>query len=372
MYKLNTFVVISFQWKGLEVTKHSMNTPIVTENRTHVARFRSHSLRIHITAPEGDARETPVLSFLMLAVDLPQLCDFLQLLFFTRRPPCKIAVRLQPDSNLKWLLLHDPEALPGSRIRTQLQLRAPHGNSMSVACGDSLLRPFKTLVMGDQQVTIKDPTGHTLSGFQGLQNLMGPQVVWLAPIAWRMFEITCKMKVDADALMDLNLLQLAAQKYTAIICMLNTRIFHLPLASYDWESALPIGLLLRLMLDVAITAGFIGIYLDNSALAQAMILTLDTTWEFLYSLPDPHSVLHPIDPTELEVCHLVRWLSCIVELIYEDRPRAPGVFPLSLSMAAMADGGCGTVTYVQHVQHDLGLFGKGMSGRPNEVRLFRL
>jgi hypothetical protein len=48
--KSNGFVVVSILWPNLPVCKHHLGVPIVTETKTHVARFGMHVLRVHFQA----------------------------------------------------------------------------------------------------------------------------------------------------------------------------------------------------------------------------------------------------------------------------------------------------------------------------------
>lgn len=46
----NKFVLVSHVWPGLSILKHQIGLPIVMENQTHGAAFKSHALRVHLQA----------------------------------------------------------------------------------------------------------------------------------------------------------------------------------------------------------------------------------------------------------------------------------------------------------------------------------
>lgn len=231
LYKRNIFVVISYKVPLFNAMLEMSDVPIVS--MTGIARFKHHSLRLHIKwrcppwteeissdwKPQNKAT-VPLASCLMLAPDVPRLCRMLrwQLSFL---PSDAIWVTSSPGKPLAAVLCHlddldmDCSVVPA---RIAMQLYGTRYRLSSSGLSEQLLAPFRTLVGGLAKVSI---IGADTQLAYRLIRTMAPTVTWFAAYLWNNLELWAAMKHDADNCVLQGLFYAAELRYTSIIHVLR-------------------------------------------------------------------------------------------------------------------------------------------------------
>lgn len=352
--KKNHFVVVSFEWPGFEEAKHMYNVPIVTETRRHVARFAGHSLRAHIQHPSKGlkpARHLVLSSFLMLAVDLPRFCEMVQWTYLNFPSNAPVVMRMHGMSEDDWRIYSPLTDSKEYQVVTKLQFRAVKNKKVTAELEESLLKPFESMIVGNQKVVISGTSRLGWHEINRLQRRMGPHVLYVSAIAWRMLEIARNLKQDADDLVVAGRFELAAEKYSIILWASKSPIFSLHDNPWDSDCGAPVGLLARNMLDAASMAASLYVRIGRIDHAAQMAQMGGSMVNVLRMIPDRQNNLFPEHGRRLIGMHALSWMNIIIDMcIREQEMHEVAVMRHCLLRAREMFGG------TEHLANDLALF----------------
>lgn len=328
----NHFVIVSFEWDGLEIAKHWHGIPIVCEDPKPIARFQHHCMRLHLRYSPKSKRAKGLQSFLIVAADLPQFCgEMMQWAFFNVRSPVPMLTTLRdtPSDKIHSIEHPDASATAPAPVSTKIQLRSVV-QPMTAALETSLLKPLENMILGLQKVQI---IGSVLTNnVDALTTRMGPRVVWLEPMAWRALEVAQDIKRRRDLFVTQGELSHAVAMYQITsYAQQACRLFHLPQKSFNSDSELPIALLQREILDSAVTQGFLQLKLGSVHGASICTVTVARSRDFLQNLPTQSLVL-PDEGKRMSCYQGARWFHLVMNLIMKRDAQWLGVYISHLSL----------------------------------------
>lgn len=286
--KSNHFIIVSYQWRKLDIIKHWLDISIVTENATHIARFKHHDLRVHLTDSIW-CKSEKVQSFLIIASDLPKFCSAMQWLFYSVPTSAKLMTHVQgtpPHDTLT-------QDFPGGHVivRTKIQFQDQAISTETPATAKNLLLPFAYMIHGGQKVSVINTSDSLKSEVEALVTRMGPKIVWTTAMAWHMIESVTNLKSTADQLVQEDDLRRARTRYEVIWSTFKAcPVFHLQDAAYalDPDLSLFAAYLCCTMLDAVTMNGFLNIRLGLTDEKSCMPLqeAFYTMFDFFGKVPD--------------------------------------------------------------------------------------
>lgn len=271
----NDFLVVSHRWEWLTSYKHSCDLPIVTENQKDVAKFNLHVMRIHLDQPLVPRNEfneprhwsaTKMHSFVMLARDLPELCNILQMQFYLLPSPVNVVSRLIDRPPHK-CLIEEPVVSPKKRIGIKVQIMSKDMSKPKPEAVRALLKPFQQLIAGGQRVTFLN-CNLLNDEIDILKAQMAPPVVFSGAAAWYMLRTVLHRKQAIDSILlgggpspFSTFAPMLVTKYSGILLLQESsylfRIAGTNYEQYHPSLAVPIALCAITILDVAATMGFL-------------------------------------------------------------------------------------------------------------------
>ena len=156
----NHIVVVNHKWPQASTLKHGIGLPIVTENQTHVSRFRKAILKVQLVAPstEEGFSEQKSESFIMVSDDLPALANVFQWLVYCTNTQAKIVTRYNTGPEFHSTVNQDLYAFApeGMGTRPALTVRFPEGDGTSVdrATQESILHALGSIACGRMEVKV--------------------------------------------------------------------------------------------------------------------------------------------------------------------------------------------------------------------------
>ena len=214
----NKFILISPVWPGLSIFKHQIGLPIVMENQTHGAAFKSHALRVHLQASSSSLRYAGMenakpASFLMVSHELQSLCFLFKYLYTACETSAQQVTHRGGNQASNLHLSKKPYAkLANPTLKIFVQDEAMSSKSIK-----SLLEPFRTVSFGMQNVKVLD-IGNELQGYaQDLKHKMAPRSVWTKAQAWDWFEIIRELKAQGDQYVNVGDLASAEMRYGFVL-----------------------------------------------------------------------------------------------------------------------------------------------------------
>ncbi|KAK5704449.1 hypothetical protein LTR17_021872 [Elasticomyces elasticus] len=309
----NHFVVISAQWTGLDQDIHLHSVPIVCEDSSSVSSFRQHHLRVHLQHPVKAARGPTLVSFVVVAADLPIFCaELMQWKFLMTPSPSGLLVNASSGDQDK----HSKVALRLSkktpfRVQTKLQLLSTKTKAMTTILESALLAPFSRMIIGQQKISLMNTT-QAQDEIDGLQALMGPLHVSFAPMIWRAFGIAEQIKSTADQLLVQGDIKRALLKYT----LLSTgapqlHVLKFPPEEIRCDTQIAMALLMRKVMDAGATAGFIQLRLGDMAGAYKVFQEVLAMEDRIAELPNQELLC----PNPIRYRQAVNWFMALTAFV---------------------------------------------------------
>lgn len=255
----NHFVIVSHQWPRIATAKYIHDLPIITEDPRRVKAFTKHVLRVHIRAPTKLlGKNAKIQSFVMVADDLPILCECVQWIFYTLWSPAHFAFRLNRSPLHSHHEIGNASTENGKVVHTKMQFISSDMTKRKPELARALVEPFLRMLCGEQKVTILNYDSKIPAfDVDELKTTMGPHLVFFKAMAWHMYDTARNLKDKADAILQANnpsTYEAALQKYQNLwkvyeLCPL----FKLESKVMDSDVAIPVGLLSFLLRDAIIS-----------------------------------------------------------------------------------------------------------------------
>ncbi|KAK5123329.1 hypothetical protein LTR85_002760 [Meristemomyces frigidus] len=267
----NKFVLVSFEYDDLEAAKHAHGLPVVCEDHEAVKRFKHHLLRVHIKSASKRTRTKGMQLFLMLA--------------------CTTLFHPRDSAPHRLVAVDWNQGKKSPPVTATLRLRSTNFKPMTVALQSQLLKPFQDMIAISQKVTVMSSLPAPAHA-QALAQLMGPQMAFLQPVAWRAVAVAQAIKSRAHELVAAGDLQTAADRYDLLVnSQISCPLFYLPLRAYNSDGEVAIALLQRIILDAAVTEGFLLLRMSQFADALAITHEIAAMMDSMNSLPSQELVL---------------------------------------------------------------------------------
>lgn len=310
----NNFVIISHKWDRFGLLKHQHDLSVVTENSTHLSRFRLHKLRLHL---QTQGKNKKLESFMIVAEQLSNFCAYLQWVLYLFRSPSSYVTHSRgtephafqrsgnplredsddnedDDSDCEWLVVPS--------IKIQLQKQVDERTAIST------LEPFKQVVFGQLKVKVMKQEDHLQYHSRKLEKLMGPRTIWTNAMAWHMVESLGKRKQQADNFVGRGQLATTGVRYRLMWVVYDQcPIFHFKEGTYNSSSAQPVDILCSIMITAAIMDTLIEISLGeicNQDFAERRLEIIEALESRVHSLPAPERLTTHL-PKALVEWHMI-------------------------------------------------------------------
>jgi len=230
----------------------------------------------------------------MLAEYLPVLCRLMQWTFFCTPTPASFVSRLYTMAPHEIQPASDPTASRKQVVRTKLDLRSILGRTLTKSLEEILLDPFGEMIIGCQSVVITGVQHVSLPRVESLREIMSAEAVFTKAMVWKMLRLAKIMKwkaydlirkVDYERAMDSYMLLIDAHQ--------SSFLFRLPRNSYAGDTGVVASLLLRTMIDAAVTIAWLGLKLGDFKQVHDFQHIGQEIGGFLTNLPLPENMLMP-------------------------------------------------------------------------------
>lgn len=286
----NNFIVVSDKWESFTGYKNRLVLPIVTENPTHIQRFKHYKVRVHI-ARSNEPANVKLGSFLIVAEELPELCMMVRLLFYIANTHTKLLI-CEDDDASPWPAPCQHGSGTASRdAAITIQFKDKRQMEDRPELAKSLLLSFKKMIFGMSKSKIINAPDFLAPHVQEVEQIMAPKVIWVRAMTWDMFE-TCKyFQTTAERLLR------AGDKRRAALWYKNLSAVHMQcpifkrqgeITSHGSDPASPIGALYCMFFNAAVTSAFLNISMGSvseeiSMFPVRMIAAIGTDLPFLSS-----------------------------------------------------------------------------------------
>ena len=300
---------------------HRVHIPIITENKSRLAKFKGHVLNVHFQKPAA-AYPAGEQKLLIVAEYLPKLCTVFKMVHATIPSPANHVYHDNDDpprayKNLNLLKTNAASTKPSVKLSTRdhkfVQL-----DSDSIK---ALLKPFRTVVFGMQIVEFVNLSEELTGYAQDLERVMAPRSVWLNAAAWHYLETVREMKRQGDSLVTSGDLAGAVNLYQPVWMQSNIcPILNLPKDSYTPEVAAIVAQIDLVVVTCAVMDDLICISQGNIDRKAAMIRDEVNRGRVSHALSD----LGQEDCLAPNLCHIITWSSAVTSFLLDDpRERLP-------------------------------------------------
>ncbi|KAK5135623.1 hypothetical protein LTR08_005103 [Meristemomyces frigidus] len=269
LHRTNIFIVVSWAWPELGRTLNAFDVPIVTDNQSAVARFKHHTLRLHLQNGKSGPRlrEAPqMLSLLMLLADFPIFCRTIRYTSSITPMPCTLFLKDvdAPQHELQTFRNVNHVSRP---VHSKIQFCSSSARSNTVEMQIRLLASFNHMTIAGQKLTLLGALGDDDTGDEKpmrqavlrLNKLAGPTEVWVSIVAWGKLATARMLMMAANSLVRKGDLMRAGEHYTRIYSgtLGHGVLCDLPGAVETSDAGPPIIYALRVLTDAAAAAGLL-------------------------------------------------------------------------------------------------------------------
>ncbi|RMY45264.1 hypothetical protein D0863_16076 [Hortaea werneckii] len=301
LYDRNNFVVVSWKWEELGDTLNSFDLPIITDNQTAVAKFKNHSLRLHLDYPDVD---DPIESLLMLHSDLKVFCRAIRYIGALLYWPAHFVMK-QSKSTGDCFGAYSNHNVPALRTKIQINKVIAASEAEILKKKAKLLAPLIDLrIPGQKLKVLSSQNGNAQIEFakvvDDLTKLAAPSLVWVKIVAWDLLDILLALMTTANKLCRDGDYERASLHYQSIIVGVPFNHFFcsLPPVVMVSDAAAPVIMGLRVLSDAVAATGWLALRrrdITDARTARHLGLELDT---LIAHFPNLQEILRPTGEDE--------------------------------------------------------------------------